>query len=100
MARDFQAVKPAERWVSDLTCIKTEEGWLYLTIVLDLADRKVVGWALGETMEAEATTVAAFQMAIKNRPLFCSLLFNSDQGVLTPAVPSESNWRGCRWCKV
>ena len=81
LARDFQAVRPAEKWVSDLTYIRTREGWLYLTIVLDLADRKVVGWALSETMEAEATTVAAFQMAIKNRPLFYSLLFHSDRGV-------------------
>ncbi|WP_299761876.1 IS3 family transposase, partial [uncultured Pontibacter sp.] len=47
----------------------------------DLADRKVVGWALSETMEAEATTVAAFQMAIRNRPAFYSLLFHSDRGV-------------------
>jgi len=46
LARDFQAVRPAEKWVSDLTCIRTLEGWLYLRIVLDLADRKVVGWAL------------------------------------------------------
>jgi len=48
---------------------------------LDLADRKVVGWALSETMEAEATTLAAFQMAIRNRPVFYSLLFHSDRSV-------------------
>lgn len=79
--REFHAAGPAEKWVSDLTCIRTGEGWLYLTVVLDLADRKVVGWALSETMEAEATTVAAWQMAIRNRPLFHSLLFHSDRGV-------------------
>ncbi|GAB3829516.1 hypothetical protein GCM10028895_44470 [Pontibacter rugosus] len=81
LARDFRALRPAEKWVSDLTYIRTGEGWLYLTIVLDLADRKVVGWALSETMEAEATTVAAFRMAIRNRPLFHSILFHSDRGV-------------------
>lgn len=81
LSRDFQAVRPAEKWVSDLTYIRTREGWLYLTIILDLADRKVVGWALSETMEAGTTTVAAFKMAIKNRPLFYSLLFHSDRGV-------------------
>ena len=81
LSRNFQAVRPAEKWVSDLTYIRTREGWLYLTVVLDLADRKVVGWALSETMEAVTTTVAAFQMAIKNRPLFYSLLFHSDRGV-------------------
>ncbi len=81
LSRDFQAARPAEKWVSDLTYIRTREGWLYLTVVLDLADRKVVGWALSETMEAEMTTVAAWQMAIRNRPLFRSLLFHSDRGV-------------------
>lgn len=81
LSRDFSAARPAEKWVSDLTYIRTGEGWLYLTVVLDLADRKVVGWALSETMDAEATTVAAWQMAVRNRPLFHSLLFHSDRGV-------------------
>ncbi|WP_394801831.1 hypothetical protein [Pontibacter silvestris] len=40
-----------------------------------------MGWALSETLEAEATTVAAFKMAERNRPLFHSLLFHSDRGV-------------------
>ncbi len=81
LARDFYAARPAEKWVSDLTYIRTGEGWLYLTVVLDLADRKVVGWALSEAMDAEVTTVAAWQMAVRNRPLFHSLLFHSDRGV-------------------
>ncbi len=42
--RNFAATRLAEKWVSDLTYIKTQEGWLFLTAVLDLADRKVVGW--------------------------------------------------------
>ena len=64
-----------------MTYIKTQEGWLYLTAVLDLADRKVVGWAMSQTMEAEVTTVAAWQMAVRNRPITKSLLFHSDRGV-------------------
>jgi putative transposase len=79
--RDFSATRLAEKWVSDLTYIKTQEGWLYLTAVLDLADRKVVGWALSETMEAEVTSVAAWRMAVRNRPITKSLLFHSDRGV-------------------
>ena len=81
LERNFYAERPAQKWVSDLTYIKTQEGWVYLTVVLDLADRKVVGWALSETMEAEATTVAAWQMAVRNRPLTEPLLFHSDRGV-------------------
>ena len=41
--RDFSAQKVGQKWVSDLTYIRTREGWLYLTAILDLADRKVVG---------------------------------------------------------
>jgi putative transposase len=67
--------------VSDLTYIRTQEGWLYLTAILDLADRKVVGWAMSEAMEAEVSTVAAWQMAVRNRPITKSLLFHSDRGV-------------------
>jgi putative transposase len=79
--RNFSATRLAEKWVSDLTYIKTQEGWLYLTAVLDLADRKVVGWSLSETMEAEVTSVAAWRMAVRNRPITKSLLFHSDRGV-------------------
>ena len=59
--RDFSAKKLAEKGASDLTYIKTGEGWLYLTMILDLADRKAVGWALSETMEASQTSVAAWR---------------------------------------
>ena len=79
--RNFTAKKLAEKWVSDLTYIRTLEGWLYLTMILDLADRKIIGWALSETMEAKETTVAAWRMAVKNRPLHGQLLFHSDRGV-------------------
>ena len=48
---------------------------------MDLADRKVIGWALSETMKASATSVAAFNMAIKNRPVTAELIFHSDRGV-------------------
>jgi transposase InsO family protein len=79
--REFTASRPGCKWVSDLTYIRTGEGWLYLTAILDLYDRKVVGWALSPGLEAEATSVAAWQMATRNRPLSGSLLFHSDRGV-------------------
>jgi putative transposase len=50
-------------------------------VVLDLADRKVIGWALSRTMKAKDTTVAAFKMAVKNRPATQSLIFHSDRGI-------------------
>ena len=61
--------------MSDLTYISTGEGWLYLTAILGLAERKVVGLSLSGTMQAEATTVAGRQMTVRNRPLSHSLLF-------------------------
>ena len=57
--REFTAEKPGQKWVSDITYIPTEEGWLYLTTVLDLADRKVIGWALSDSLKAVDTSVAA-----------------------------------------
>jgi transposase InsO family protein len=79
--RDFSADKLAEKWVSDITYIPTGEGWLYLTSIMDLADRKIIGWALSDTMKAEQTTVAAWKMALTNRPVSNSLIFHSDRGI-------------------
>lgn len=79
--REFSPGKLTQKWVSDITYIKTNEGWIYLTAILDLGDRKVVGWALSDTMKAEDTSVAAWKMALKVRPLTNPLLFHSDRGV-------------------
>ena len=79
--RNFSAATTSQVWVSDITYIKTVTGWLYLTIVLDVADRKVIGWALSNSMQASVTTVAALRMAIKNRSTYQPLIFHSDRGV-------------------
>jgi putative transposase len=79
--RNFDAERLAQKWVSDITYIRTGEGWLYLTAILDLADRKVVGWSLSESLKAVDTSVAAWQMATKNRPVHRELLFHSDRGI-------------------
>lgn len=79
--RNFKVDLLGKSWVSDLTYIATEQGWLYLTTVIDLADRKVIGWALSETMKASQTSIAAFNMALKNRPINGELIFHSDRGI-------------------
>ncbi len=79
--RDFSAGRLGEKWVSDLTYIRTGAGWVYLTTVIDLADRKVIGWSLSDNMEAKNTTIRAFQMAKANRAIENELIFHSDQGV-------------------
>lgn len=79
--RKFEVDSPSKAWVSDLTYINTKEGWLYLTVVIDLYDRKVIGWALSKTMEATQTTIAALTMALSNRNTSKGLIFHSDRGV-------------------
>lgn len=63
------------------TYIKTASGWTYLTTVIDLADRKVVGWSFSNDMTAGNTTVKALAMAIKNRGIKPGLIFHSDRGI-------------------
>ena len=79
--RDFRADRMGKAWVSDITYIRTAQGWLYLTIIMDLADRKVIGWSLSESMKASETSMAAWRMAIKNRALTADLIFHSDRGI-------------------
>lgn len=69
LARDFTASRPGEKWVSDITYVRTRQGWLYLTIVMDLYDRKIIGWSMSQTLEAIQTVITAFRMAIHNRPV-------------------------------
>lgn len=79
--REFTAKKPAEKWVSDITYIWTLEGWLYLTTVIDLFDRKVIGWSLSKGMTTQETVAKAWRMAVLNRPIEAGLLFHSDRGI-------------------
>ena len=66
-------------WVSDLTYVATREGWLYLAVILDLFSRKVVGWKLGETLEAELVETALANALIMRAP-DPGLYFHSDRG--------------------
>jgi transposase InsO family protein len=81
--REFKVPEQNKVWVSDITYISTTKGWLYLTTIIDLFDRKVIGWALSETMRTKDTVIAAFKMATINRSLKDTkdLLFHSDRGI-------------------
>jgi transposase InsO family protein len=67
--RDFKVGEIGKVWVSDITCIPTVQGWLYLTTVINLGDHKVILWALSTTMNAADTIVAARKMAVIKDPL-------------------------------
>lgn len=79
--RDFHAEQAGQKWVSDITYIKTTAGWLYLTVIVDLFDRKVIGWSQSSDMTAENTSIAAWRMAVKNRTPSAHLTFHSDRGI-------------------
>ncbi|MBO6186632.1 MAG: IS3 family transposase, partial [Chryseobacterium sp.] len=79
--RNFTVATPSEVWASDITYIQTNEGFLYLTTVIDLYDRKIVGWSLSNGMSTEETSLAAWKMAVKNRKVAKGLIFHSDRGV-------------------
>jgi transposase InsO family protein len=80
LKQDFHAENPGEKWVSDITYLGTSGGWLYLTVILDLWDRKVIGWAMSEELTAEPVS-RALAMAVGNRQPREGLIFHSDRGV-------------------
>jgi putative transposase len=77
--QDFAALGPNQKWVSDFTYIQTGEGWLYLAVVLDLFSRKVIGWAMSQTMDT-ALVILGLRMALLNRRPPEGVLHHSDQG--------------------
>lgn len=79
LQQNFSADKPNKKWVSDITYIWTEEGWLYLAVVMDLYSRKVVGWSLSERMTKQLV-IDALQMAIWARKPPRGLILHSDRG--------------------
>jgi putative transposase len=79
--RNFSAEQAGKKWVSDITYIRTGTGWLYLTVILDLYDRKVIGWSQSSDMTAENTVMTAWKMAVGNRPPCEQLIFHSDRGI-------------------
>lgn len=75
----FEANKPNEKWASDISYVKTLEGWLYLAVVLDLFSRKVVGVAMGDSLET-SLVIKAFEQAVTRRDPDKPCLHHSDKG--------------------
>ncbi len=81
LARNFKADQPGKVWVSDITYLATLEGFMYLTVILDLYDRKIVGWSLSKGLKTQETVLAVWYRALANRPIQPGLIFHSDRGV-------------------
>ena len=79
LQRDFSPQAPNLVWTSDITYIATDEGWLYLTAVMDLFSRQVVGWSMRDHMQASAVTDALRMAWFRRRPE-AGLIFHSDRG--------------------
>ncbi|NHQ84861.1 IS3 family transposase [Iodobacter sp. HSC-16F04] len=77
--RQFAVTEPNRVWVTDITYIRTHEGWLYLAAVLDLFSRQVVGWSMGARMDRELA-IKALLMAVWRRKPDQEVLVHSDQG--------------------
>ena len=80
LGRQFLAEAPNHTWLADLSYVPTEQGWLYLAIVLDLYARRVVGWAM-ESHLADVLARQALKMALWRRQPSPALLHHSDRGI-------------------
>ena len=77
--QEFEVERPNTVWVGDITYLWTAEGWLYLAVILDLFSRRMVGWAIENTMRADLVK-SALRMAIQRRHPAPGLVFHSDRG--------------------
>jgi len=90
LKRQFNVSQPDRAWVTDITYIRTWQGWLYLAVVVDLFSRKVVGWAVAPTIRRELVLDAVLKAVRARRPR--GTLIHSDQG----SQFSSDTWR--RFC--
>lgn len=77
--RDFTATAPNQKWVGDITYVWSAEGWVYLSVIIDLYSRKVVGWALSSRIDTDLL-LKSFWHAVELRRPGKGLIFHSDRG--------------------
>ena len=79
--RNFSSLSLGQKWVSDITYIRVNQQWNYLTTIMDLADRKIIGWSLSENMTTENTVLKVWICARRTRAINAKCIFHSDRGV-------------------
>ena len=79
LGRDFSATRPDQKWVADITYIPTHQGWLFLAAVTDCYSRRIVGWSMRDTLEAELVA-DAIAMSVARRQPPPGVIHHSDQG--------------------
>lgn len=80
LGREFNRQRKNEVWTSDITYIRTQEGWLYLAAVMDIYSRKVIGWQMGKHLNTELVE-KALEDALVDRKVESGIIFHSDQGI-------------------
>ncbi len=80
LGQQFDVATPNDTWVTDITYIRTHEGWLYLAVVLDLFSRQIIGWSMQPRIDRELV-VSALLMAVFRRQPKGTVTVHSDQGV-------------------
>jgi putative transposase len=88
LSREFTMTKTDQVWVTDFTYIRTYEGWLYVTVVIDLFSRRVIGWTMKSSSKTDLV-LDALLMAVWRRKPTQKVLVHSDQGVQY----TSSDWR-------
>ena len=88
LEQNFDVAAPNQAWVTDITYIRTHEGWLYLAVVLDLFSRQVIGWSMRSRIDSELA-INALLMAIWRRAPKAPVTVHSDQG----SQYSSNDWR-------
>lgn len=93
--RDFEPGPSKACWVSDITYIRTEEGWLYLAALMDLGTRKIIGWAMEDYLRTELIS-KALKMAIDRSGVPRNLIHHSDRGVQYASIDFQKMLRAYR----
>ncbi|WP_243421854.1 DDE-type integrase/transposase/recombinase, partial [Salmonella enterica] len=79
LKQDFYASGPNQKWAGDITYLCTDEGWLYLAVVIDLWSRAVIGWSMSSRMTAQLAC-DALQMALWRRKRPENVIVHTDRG--------------------
>ncbi len=92
LARDFSADEPNTKWVTDITYIRTAEGWLYLSVVVDLYSGRVIGWSMSPRQDRQLVLQAVL-MALWQRTDRSPVVLHSDRGCQTGFKSSSQRVR-------
>jgi len=79
--RNFKAEKPNEKWLTDITYVSTQEGWLYVVSIIDMFSRKIIGYAMADNMRTELVIDALTMSLRRRRKIADELYLHSDRGV-------------------